>query len=103
MKVLINDYDHLGRGISRVDGKVIFVPKTVKGCSYDVDIVKDKKRYLVGEVKNDEKEYFCPYYNKCGGCQVGHLKEDEELTFKKEKVQNILKKYLSKSIKIQVS
>lgn len=93
MKVLINDYDHLGRGISRVDGKVIFVPKTVKGCSYDVDIVKDKKRYLVGEVKNDEKKYFCPYYNKCGGCQVGHLKEDEELTFKKEKVQNILKKY----------
>ena len=93
MLVKIIDYDHQGRGIAKIDNKVIFIPKVRLGEEVSIDIVKDKKRYSIGKRCDTLKVSYCPYYQTCGGCQIGHLTYDEQLEFKKNTVKNIFSKY----------
>lgn len=93
MEVKIIDYDHQGRGIAKTDNKVIFIPKVKVGEEVSIDIVKNKKRYSIGKRCNPIKVKYCPYYQTCGGCQIGHLTYDEQLEFKKNTVKNIFSKY----------
>lgn len=89
MLVKIIDYDHQGRGIAKVDNKVIFIPKVKLGEEVSIKLVKDKKRYSIGKRCDPLKVKYCPYYQTCGGCQIGHLTYDEQLEFKKNAVKNI--------------
>ena len=45
-EVLISSIDHSGRGISRIDNKIVFVPKTLIGDRCIVKITKTKKNYF---------------------------------------------------------
>lgn len=99
MEYLITDLNHLGQGITRIDNKITFVPKTVSGDIINLEITKSHKNYneakLLKIVKPspDRIEYKCPYYNKCGGCNIANLDYTNQLKYKKEKVINIFKKY----------
>lgn len=99
MEYLITDLNHLGQGITRIDNKITFVPKTVSGDIINLEITKSHKNYneakLLKIIKPspDRIEYKCPYYNKCGGCNIANLEYDNQLKYKKEKVINIFKKY----------
>ena len=99
MEYLITDLNHLGQGITRIDNKITFVPKTVSGDIINLEITKSHKNYneakLLKIVKpsHDRIEYKCPYYNKCGGCNIANLEYTNQLKYKKEKVINIFKKY----------
>lgn len=93
MEVKIIDYDHLGRGIAKINNKVIFVGKVKKDNTYDIKVTTEKKNYLEGEIINPSKVTYCPYYNLCGSCQIGHLSYDEQLEFKVNLVKNIFSKY----------
>lgn len=95
MKYLITSYDHFGRGITYIDGKITFVKGVRIGDEVEIDIVKDKKKYSIGKVK-ESKNYssvFCPYYYACGGCQIEQMTYQEQLEFKKKKALNILTRY----------
>ena len=93
MLVKIIDYDHQGRGISKVNNKIIFIPKVQLGEEVSIDIVKDKKKYSIGKRCNPLKVKYCPYYQACGGCQIGHLTYEEQLEYKKNNIKNIFSKY----------
>ena len=99
IKLKIDGYEHEGAGISHYNGKVIFVPNTIKDEECLVDIIKDNKNYAVGKVQQITKksnlrvEPVCPYYEKCGGCSYLHVSLAEERKIKKDNVKNILKKY----------
>ena len=95
MKYIITSYDHFGRGITYIDGKITFIKGVRVGDEVDIDIIKDKKKYSIGRVK-EPKSYpsiFCPYYYSCGGCHLEHLTYKEQLEFKKDKALNILTRY----------
>lgn len=88
-----------GEGIAVYDGIVVFVPFAKPGEKVKVHIINDKKSFLIAkiverisgpEVKVNPP---CPYFYKCGGCDIQHLSEKEQLQFKKEMVRNSLKKY----------
>ena len=93
MLVKIIDYDHQGRGIAKIDNKIIFIPKVKLGEEVSIKIVKDKKNYSIGKRCDSFKVSYCPYYQNCGGCQIGHLTYLEQLEFKKNTVKNIFSKY----------
>lgn len=95
MKVEIVDYDHLGRGIAKIAEKIVFVKKAKVGDVVDIKVTRVKKRYLEAEIVNPKKIDYCPYYNVCGACQIGHLTYDEQLKFKVNLVKNIFSKYTS--------
>ena len=108
MEIKITDMDHLGNGIGKVDNKIVFIPKSITGDICDVSIIKEKKNYAIGKIKNiinnspDRKDAECPYYNICGGCNISNLDYNKQLLFKENKVKNIFKKYLNIDINPQV-
>lgn len=96
MKVNITKFDHLGRGIGRIDEKVVFVDKALPQETVDVIITKTKKNYCEGRInsilKKSQKRIkpVCPFYEKCGGCHFLHTTYDHEKDFKISKARELL-------------
>ena len=88
-----------GEGVAVYDGIVVFVPFAKVGEKVKVHIINDKKSFLVGKIiekysaLKNEVVPPCPYFYKCGGCDIQHFTKQEQLDFKKEMVKNSLKKF----------
>lgn len=97
-EIKIEKMDHQGRGIGYVNGKVTFIKNALPGEIVLEKIVKETKNYSVAEVVEYKKknhyrmEPFCPYFAICGGCDLEHMRYEDTLNYKKEKVENILTK-----------
>lgn len=95
-KVTIEKLDHFGRGIGKIDGKVIFMPNALPNETVLYEIEKETKKYLVGkniEIINKSEnrvEPECPYFEKCGGCSLQHLSYEDTKKFKIDKIKNLL-------------
>lgn len=106
-EVKITGYDHQGRGLGRVDNKIIFIPNTMIDEVVKVRITKNKKNYYEGIVldyikkNSNRKENICKYYPSCGGCNILHLPYEEQLKYKQDKVINILNKYVDSNLNIK--
>lgn len=106
MKVKITGLDDFGRGIARINDKICFVKNALIDEIVDIGIIKEKKNYSIGKVnkyieKNSKRILpKCKYYDICGGCNLEHMPIEDENNFKVKKVENILKKFASKNIKI---
>ncbi|MBQ6841071.1 MAG: class I SAM-dependent RNA methyltransferase [Bacilli bacterium] len=96
MKCIIERMDHMGKGIGYIDGKIIFVPKTIPGDEVEITNYEEHKKYArattyeIINSSNDRKIAFCPYYDKCGGCHLQNLSYEKTLEYKKDRVANIL-------------
>lgn len=102
----ITSLDHNGRGIGKLNNKIVFVENALPGEIVDIRIVKEKKNFIEAEVnrfitkaKNRIKSK-CPYFNSCGGCDLLHIDYNDQIKFKQEKIENIVNKYLNNKIKI---
>ena len=99
MELKIERLSDNGDGIGFIDGKVVFVPKTVPGDVILIKDIKDYKKYYRGSLdtivgKSDIRcDIECPYYDICGGCQIMGISYEKQLEYKKNKVVNIFKKY----------
>jgi 23S rRNA (uracil1939-C5)-methyltransferase len=108
MELKVIDMDHQGSGITKIDHKISFVPKTITGDVIDADIYKEYKNYNILKLNkiitpsSKRINPICPYYNTCGGCNISNLKYEDQLSFKKDKVKNIFKKYLDIDINPRV-
>ena len=66
--VEIKKLDHQGRGIGKIDGKVIFVANTCIGEEVEVEVIKNSSKYMEGRVtkilkkSSDRINFSCPYY-----------------------------------------
>lgn len=98
MEVNITKFDHFGRGIGKVNEKIVFVNKALPEEVVDINISNTKKNYLEGNINKIIKESnkrikpICQYYDKCGGCNFLHVKEDIEKEFKIHKAKELLGK-----------
>ena len=101
MEVTITKLNHSGEGIGYIDGKIVFIPKTIPGDIVEIKIIKEHKNYIEAiptkyiEYSKDRVEIKCPYYKECGGCQLMSLPYPKQLEYKCNKVKNILNKYAS--------
>lgn len=92
----------LGSGIMRHNGQVIFVPFTAPLDDVTATITNIKKNFLKAKILKINKESpqrqkpLCPHFTKCGGCQLQHIKYEEQLKIK----TNFLKDSLTKIAKI---
>lgn len=96
MKVNITKFDYFGRGIGKVNEKIVFVNKALPGEIVDVNISNAKKNYLEANINEiikpseDRIKPICPYYDKCGGCNFLHTTYEKEKEFKIEKGKELL-------------
>lgn len=98
MKVRIIRLNNEGEGIASIEGKLIFIKGALPDELVDISIKEDKGNYFIGELNTviesspDRVIPKCPYYDKCGGCNLMHLSNNKILNFKKDKVIGIFKK-----------
>ena len=103
LEVIIVDDNYMGNGIAKVNDITIFVPRTIKGEKVQVKITKIKKNIAESLVTKMIKssplrqEVKCPYYDKCGGCNLLHISYDREKNLKEEYIKKLFPK-LNKSI-----
>ena len=87
--LLIHSYTAEGLGVGRLDGRVVFVPDTIRGETWEVQLLKVNKNGAWGkgvkllEASPLRVESDCPHSAKCGGCQYRHMTYTEELFAKK--------------------
>ena len=87
-----------GEGVAIFDGLVIFVPGTLIDEEVKIRITDMKKNYAKGEIvkilipSNKRRIPVCPFYEKCGSCNLMHMDYEEQLEFKRTKVIGIFKK-----------
>lgn len=85
-----------GEGIGRYKGFTVMVPGLLVGETATVLIVQVRSRFAYGKVKkihHASKERItpkCPLDGKCGGCQIGHLSYEGQLSYKRQKVKDDL-------------
>lgn len=90
--------DDFGRGIGTIDGKIVFVRDALEGEIILCQIEKETKKYFIGKNKkilissSKRKEPLCPFYEKCGGCQLQHMSYEETKKYKIEKIKTSLEK-----------
>ena len=95
-----------GKGVSIINGVVTFIDKALVNETLKVKIDKINKNYMeasiiqIIEESKDRIKPICPYYNKCGGCNLMHMSSETILSFKKDKVKNIFKKISNEEINI---
>lgn len=85
-----------GSGVGRYNGLAVFVHGTVPQDKIIAHIIKRSKNYAIGIIDKilcpspERIESDCPYSKKCGGCSFRHMTYDEELKYKKSRVQDAL-------------
>ena len=106
-EVKITGLDDFGRGICKTDGPTYFIPGLLVGEKAIVEStfkfgklsdIKVIKRLSDSPYRVSPK---CPYYPRCGGCQLLHLKYPWQLEYKRNKVQNLIHKFAKLDIKVE--
>ena len=102
----IEGLENEGAGVCKLNGMVVFVPKALTGEKVRIRIIEIKKNYAKGKVievlekSKHRVDSGCPYYEECGGCNLRHQDSKENLKFKKEKVENAIKRIGKLDIKV---
>jgi 23S rRNA (uracil1939-C5)-methyltransferase len=97
-RITVDDYAAEGRSLARVDGKVVFIERTVPGDVVDVFLSKSKKDWAEGyptkfhELSSRRVTPFCQHFGDCGGCQWQMVPYEEQLKFKQQQVVDVLQR-----------
>lgn len=98
VEIRIEDMSTKGDGIGKVEGYALFVKDTVIGDLVEAKVIKAKKNYGFGklirimEPSEDRVMEKCPIAKQCGGCQLQALSYEQQLEFKRRKVENNLRR-----------
>jgi 23S rRNA (uracil1939-C5)-methyltransferase len=87
-EAFVDSLDQDGRGVARVDGKVMFIEGALPGEHVRVQIHRRKRSYdeaFTIEVLQASAERVapqCPHFGLCGGCSLQHLDSAAQLRHK---------------------
>ncbi|WP_071396132.1 23S rRNA (uracil(1939)-C(5))-methyltransferase RlmD [Bacillus tuaregi] len=79
-----------GEGVGYFKRKVVFVPGALPGEEVVVEAIKVHPKFTEAKIKSIRKksefrvEPLCPVYEECGGCQLQHLRYDQQLKEKRD-------------------
>ncbi|MDR3415348.1 MAG: 23S rRNA (uracil(1939)-C(5))-methyltransferase RlmD [Nevskia sp.] len=94
----VEDLAQDGRGIARVDGKVVFIAGALPG---------ERVRYKLSRISRDADEGAataverasphrvepgCPHFGLCGGCSLQHLAPAQQVAFKQKQLLDALRR-----------
>jgi len=96
--VHVNGLGYEGEGVSKIDNFTIFIPGALENEKVRIRIVKVNKNFGFGkllevlEPSADRAKSECGIYKRCGGCQLQHLSYEAQLKFKKNRVEDCLRR-----------
>ncbi|MXX60256.1 MAG: class I SAM-dependent RNA methyltransferase [Holophagales bacterium] len=77
-----------GDGLARWRGMPVFVPRAAPGDVVEARITERRPSYARAEIEEVKtagplrREAPCPFYERCGGCQLQHIEDAEQLGLK---------------------
>lgn len=89
-------YSSDGSGVCRINGRAVFVPRTIVGEVWQVKILKVTSSAVWGKaiepvrLSPERRTPDCEYCVRCGGCTLRHMSYDEELRFKLGRLNDAL-------------
>ena len=87
-----------GKGLSRDLHKIVFVPFTLPGEKVRIQITRERRDYLEAEAieiiepSPARVSPDCPYFGRCGGCQLSHANYEAQLALKKKVLEETLQR-----------
>ncbi len=91
-QVIIEDYAAEGKSLTRIEGKVYFVERTVPGDLVDIQVFKNKKDWAEAfplyfhKYATDRVTPICKHFGTCGGCVWQMLPYSKQLLYKQKQV-----------------
>ncbi|MDF1589042.1 MAG: 23S rRNA (uracil(1939)-C(5))-methyltransferase RlmD [Gammaproteobacteria bacterium] len=96
--VTIESLGHDGRGIARIDGKILFVDGALAGETVTALYTKKHSKFdeakiveVISGASDDRVAAQCQHFGLCGGCSLMHMKPEAQLALK----QQTLKEHLT--------
>lgn len=85
-----------GNGLAHAEGCAIFIPGGIPGETVLAELTQIKKRYMEGRLL--EVVYSspyrrtppCPIFSECGGCDLQHIDDSPQLSYKVEAIRELL-------------
>lgn len=90
-------YSSDGSGVARIEGRAVFVPRTIVGEIWRIVIVKVSASAVYGraleaiKVSPERRAPECEKSIRCGGCSLWHMSYEEEKRFKLCKLNDALR------------
>lgn len=90
--------DEYGRGVVSFNHSMIPVPGLLPGELAQITLYRKGPQTLgrlesVLEKSPEREENICPYFEKCGGCQIYHMKYDCQLDYKTGQVARLFDRF----------
>lgn len=99
MKIRIDKIGINGEGIGYIDSKPVFVKGALPNELVEAKITLKERNYSKAEcvkvikASKERIKPLCPYYERCGACQLMHLDYEAQLRYKVEILKEALYKY----------
>ncbi len=97
--VLVTGLADRGKGVAKDDeGNVYFVTGVAPGDIIDILVIRKKKNFFEGIVKEikslskDRTQPVCEHFGSCGGCKYQHIPYEKQLEYKNDRVYQNLKR-----------
>ena len=93
---LIESLDQEGRGVGRIEGKVIFIDGALPGEKVTYKTTRSKASYEIGKLDQILKaspmrtQPQCPHFGVCGGCALQHMDIFAQVAAKQRMLENDL-------------
>lgn len=90
----IESLDHEGRGVTHVDGKVVFVEGALPGERVELEIYRRKPKYELARTQtvlrasSSRTQPRCPSFGVCGGCAMQHLEPRAQVAAKQRVLED---------------
>jgi len=100
-----------GDGLAHLaDGRTVFVLNVIPQEKAAIRLIGEKKKHVYGEVSEllspsaERIEAPCDYFGICGGCQYQHIRYAAQIKYKKQILQEQLKRlaHLEQNVPIEV-
>jgi 23S rRNA (uracil1939-C5)-methyltransferase len=98
IKAEIISQGYNGEGIARIEGIPVFIENALPGEQASIHILKVNKNLAFGKITSIDVpsrlrlEPPCPYYWKCGGCDLQHQTYESQLVFKRKRVKDAIER-----------
>lgn len=102
----ISSLDSLGQGVSKLNDRITFIPKTLPGEEGEANILAEKKGVTFARMTSlkepSEKRItpVCPHFSSCPSCHYLHTSYEDELLAKTENFKKLFRNLPLPEVKV---
>ena len=92
----VSRLDHNGCGVAQYQKQSVFIEQALPGEKVSVKVIEQSSKYIKAKLlaitskSEDRVQVPCRYFSQCGGCNLQHLDYPAQLSFKQQKVSQLL-------------